>query len=151
MSADYDLLIRGEIVKRKFIPDNIALYQRWLDKHDGKRVQFGLSKERKMRSNPQLAYYWGVLIVVCMAEHGVRGERAKNQYHENFLINVAQPMLIDKLSRLVREDVKLAILPSTGGFTVEEMTDYIRRCQDYAHREWGVNVPDIDHVAIRRR
>jgi hypothetical protein len=151
MSADYDLLVRGEIVNRKFCPDNFILYQRWLDKHEGKRVQYGLSRERNERSNPQLAFYWGVLIVACMAEHGVRGEKAKNQYHENFLIRIARPMLIDKLSRFIRADVSLEILPSTSGFSVEEMTEYITRCQDYAHREWGVNVPDIDHVALRKR
>lgn len=150
--SDYDILIRGEIVKRKFVPDNVVAYQTWLDKHDGKRVQFALSRERKKRSNAQLEYYWGALIWECCKVTGlVPTERNKQLFHETFLMRVAKPMIDILHSRALRQVVEVERVPSTGFFDASEMSEYIERCKDYAAREWNVHVPDIDNVKLKGR
>lgn len=152
MSDDYDILIRGEIVKRKFVPDNVVLYQNWLDKHDGKRVQFALSRERKKRSNAQLEYYWGALIFECNKARGEEHiERNKEAIHGHFQRKVLLPYLVELESRSFRSDQELLTPVSTGALTSEQMTEYIERCKDYAARKWNVHVPDINLVKLKGR
>lgn len=149
--SGHALVVRGEVVHRVFVPDNLLFYQRWLDKHEGQRVEFTLEREQRIRSNPQLAYYWGVLIWECCQQLGLQPtESNKQDFHHHFLEHVAKPMLIDRMSRYVRKGVKLDRGPSTGEFTVEEMTEYIERCKDLAAMPpWNVHVPSIDQVKIK--
>ncbi len=94
---------------------------------------------------PQLHFYWGVLIAECVGWSGADPD----DFHEEFKEKVMRPMLERRIHVGLPNGKRLQGRPTTTTFSLDEMSSYISRCKDYAFHEWGVEVPDIDHVSMR--
>lgn len=153
----HDLVFNGEIYKGRFVPDDPARYSRTIERLEGKRARFVVGTEPRKRSDDQRAYYWAAIIrTVAIELHGDEYDRdSENEVHEHLLHTVLLRMLPERWlkERRTRRGVKFVLesRPSTSDLSREEMTAYISRAKDYVLREWGVTVPDIDHVSLPKR
>jgi hypothetical protein len=113
------LVFDGRVKKGRFIPDDSERYS--------------------------MNYYWGVLIAECVAWSGADPD----DFHDEFKEKVLRPMLERRIHVGLPNGMHLGGQPTTTTLSMKEMTTYISRCKDYAFHEWGVEVPDIDHVSMR--
>ena len=139
------LIFDGVVKKGRFLPDDPDMLRNAFRSREGKRSRLTFGAVPRGRSIPQLKYYWGVLIEECVKWSGADPD----DFHEEFLEQVMRPMLERKLFIGLPNGKRLQGRPTTTTLTLEEMTEYISRCKDYAYQEWEVEVPDIDHVSMR--
>lgn len=143
-------VFRGEIFKGAFIPDDYARYTHALERHEGKRVELTLGKEKRDRSDSQLAYYWKIVIrTVAIELFGDEYDAdAEDDIHAELLREVLVNMLPDRFVRKTKKGW-VASRPSTGQLSLEEMSAYIDRAKDYVLREWGISLPERQDVRFK--
>lgn len=89
------------------------------------------AKELKMRSLPQLKYYWGVIIKTLSDELGYR----EDEMHE-----VLKMMFLSTIKLVsTKEGIKeIRIARSTGECTTSEIEDYYSTIRQWASIEMGI-------------
>jgi hypothetical protein len=107
---------------------------------EGTRLELILRKYKRLVTNDQRGYYWGVVVPI-LAEYF--GHDNKQDMHEDLKIyfNPAQ-------SRINPEDI-------VGGSTTKLSSEnfygaensYVKRIVRWAAQEYGINIPDPDEVA----
>jgi len=148
----YSHAFRGELHSRRFIPDDWPRYSRVLDHLEGKRVELIVGKEPRQRSDSQLAYYWAAVIrTVALETAGDEYDKdVEADIHDHLLREVLVPMMPERFLRASKRGRAIRSRPSTGVLSLEEMAEYVGRCKDYVLREWGIQIPEIEHVSLRR-
>lgn len=103
----------------------------------GKRVTIILKQYRKIRSSPQNAYYWCVVIPAILAMFRELGNDADSDDVHEFL-----KMRVGKLAQayVLPGDKVLRALGSTTKLTTIEFEDYLTKCRAFA-AEYGVIIP----------
>lgn len=141
----HTLKFDGAVKGGRFIPEDSQRFKKALMSREGKASQLTLGPIPRGRSDAQLRFYWGVLID---AVHQWSGNDP-DFIHDEFLQEVARPLLGRRLNIALPNGKHLTKRASTGEFSKDEMTTYIGLCRDYAYNEWQVEVEDIDHVSMR--
>lgn len=123
-----------EVNKQGAIPSEIIDAVR---KMIGKRVTIVLKQYRKIRSNPQNAYYWSVVIPAIVDMFRESGNDADSDDVHEFL-----KMRVGKLAQayVLPGDKVLRALGSTTKLTTMEFEIYLEKCRAFA-AEYGVVIP----------
>lgn len=141
----HTLKFDGAVKGGRFIPEDSQRFKKALMSREGKASQLTLGPIPRGRSDPQLRFYWGVLIDACRLATGAEPD----DFHEEFKEKVLRPFLERRTWKALPNGKHLLGRPSTGALSLDEMTTYIGLCRDYAYGEWDVEVEDIDHVSMR--
>lgn len=102
-----------------------------------------IEKHRKAGSAKQRGYYFGV-VVEAFADHwGVEADDAHELLKQHCNKKIVE--VVNKETGVVEE---VTIGASTAGFTSEQWTLYIERCQRWGATDWGfvVPAPDPEHM-----
>ena len=93
------------------------------------------TKESKMRSLPQLRYYWAVLVKTLSDELGY----TSTEMHE-----ILKMMFLSELKILkTKEGIKEIRIPrSTGDCETTEIEDYYSRIREWASISMGIWLPE---------
>ena len=106
---------------------------------EGKDILLTIQLKRKVRSNPQNAYYWGV-IVECWKHllKETQGEiYSKDETHEFLKVNFNYQEVVDEQTGVVLRTVK-----STTANSTTEMEEYHLKCRQAYQQLFGFNIPE---------
>lgn len=122
----------GEDLSLKYL--NIAAVKTHLLKMKGKTVQITIEERKKRRSNPQNAYYHGVVLKMIADFCGYRGEDEIAGIHEEL-----KRKFLPKIGNL-------NITKSTSSLNTEEFSSFIENVRRWAAEELGIYIPDPNEV-----
>lgn len=129
-------------VKNGKLTSNRDLIEEAIELYEGKQVKLTIGLCYKKRSNPQNAYYFGVIV-----EHWtniIREEWAevwgKEDVHHFLKSNLNYEELVDEETGLILRKPKSTTENST--FTQE---DYHKACRDLAYNMFGYEIPLPEH------
>jgi hypothetical protein len=128
------------ITAGKLIFDTPTEVQEHIRKLEGKEVEVIIKKHRKLRTDPQMAYYWGVVVKLLSEYTGYEAEEMHEILKDQFA-----PLKEVKLGK----EVKMIHGCTHDLFTDNFFTDYIERIQRWAAQELGVVIPDPPRVDIQ--
>lgn len=117
-----------------FNPD---LLKRWAEDHKGKDIIIDIEVRTGKRSNPQNAYYWGVVIMMVQA--------ALNEYGNEFTRQETHEFLKAKFNFKeveVSEGHYLDIPVSTTKLDTVGFMEYILKIQQFGSEMLGIVIPD---------
>jgi len=97
---------------------------------DGDMIAMTIGKDKKYRSNPQLRYYFAVLVKYLSEHLGYHVD----EMHD-ILKHLFNPKLIDK------NGICVEIGGSTGDLKTDEMEDYLSRIRMWASADLNLYIP----------
>ena len=109
---------------RQAIQDHYKLFK------DGDLISMTIAKHRKFRTDPQLKYYFGVVVKVLSDELGYHVD----EMHE-LLKHMFNPKMIDVKGYCVE------LGGSTGDLKTNEMEDYMSRIRMWASSDLSIFIP----------
>ena len=117
--------------QRKPLAEAIASFE-------GKEIEISIRKAKKIRSNPQNSFYWGV--VVPIVKSGLDGNGIKattEQTHELLKLRFLKSDLVNEATGEAWQTVK-----STTELTTSEFMDYLAEITQFSAEFLGVQIPD---------
>lgn len=105
-------------------------FKELLERFEGKKIIFGLDKQKDLRTVSQNKYYWGVLIDGVAQETGQDPESIHDHLKDKFL---RIPMEIN--------GKRYYKVKSTSSLSTNEFIDYVENCRQYVQQEFGLFVP----------
>lgn len=130
--------VKGGVLRR-----NRTTIKDAIKSFEGKDVTITIQLKRKTRSNPQNAYYWGV-IVECWKHllKETQGEiYSKEETHEFLKVNFNYQEVVNEQTGVVLRTVK-----STTANSTTEMEEYHLRCRQAAEQLFGFNIPEPNEI-----
>lgn len=110
---------------------------RWVRTHRDSQVVLSISTKVKRRSNPQNAYYWGVIIPMV--------QEAMNSFGNDFDAEEVHEFLKKEFNweeKNVGEGYFIKVPRSTTRLTTVEFSIYKERIQEFASSVLGIYIPD---------
>lgn len=108
---------------------------------EGKEIELTIQRKRKVRSNPQNAFYWGVVIPIV--QDGLKdatGEvRDLNSIHYQILLPLLAPQR--EIVNIETGEVITERLTSSE-MTTTEFSEYVMEIQAWGAEFLGVNIPN---------
>lgn len=126
----WGVIEKGDIVYEH--PDRRDYYIKNLK--DGLRIVEVLKPAKKLRSNNQNSYYWGVVISLIAEEIGISVDEAHDL------------MKIQFLKKRISE--KLWTVRSTASLNTLEFEDYLANVKRFASMELNIIIPDPNNLEI---
>tara|TARA_R110000868_G_scaffold275059_1_gene534731 strand:+ start:47 stop:487 length:441 start_codon:yes stop_codon:yes gene_type:complete len=126
-------VLNGKLVSnRKPLNDFIATFE-------GKEITITVAKKKKKRSNPQNAFYWGV--VVPIVKNGLLeiGYKLSNERTHDFL---KERFLKEDLANEETGEVIGSISRHTSELTTSQFMEYLAEIQQFSAEFLGVQIPD---------
>lgn len=127
-------IIKGKVLKGKFIPNDITAFKLSFCKHEGKEVEVTVKRKTTKRSNNQNRYYWGVVIHLLSDVSGY----TPDQMHDA----LRYELLRDKTK------VELPIIKSTTELSTIEMEAYLEDCRGLGAQHYGIYIPLPNEVEL---
>lgn len=115
---------------------NQAALNQWRINNAGKDIVLSLKIKRKTRSNPQNAYYWGVVVPLITEAFNKFGNDFKEEETHEFLkakFNARQLEVID--------GHHIDVPQSTSKLDTKEFMTYIEQIQQFASMLLGIYIP----------
>jgi hypothetical protein len=107
---------------------------------EGKDIEITIQRKRKVRSNPQNAYYWGV--VLPLVQSGLidaTGEtRDLNSIHYQILLpllSINREIVNTDTGQVINEKI------TSSEMTTTEFSEYILSIQKWSSEFLGINIP----------
>jgi len=125
----FDGRVEDGIIKLKDEP----FYFRYLNSLNGKDIELIIRERNLVRTSPQNAYYWAVVVELIAEELGYDKEEA----HEAL-----------KFKFLRKHSGKLPSVRSTTDLDTKEFEDYVEKIRRFAAEELNINIPDPNQVEI---
>lgn len=126
-------IIKGKVIKGKFIPNDIIAFKLSFCKHEGKEVEVTVKRKTSKRSNSQNKYYWGVVIELISDYTGY----TPNETHDYL-----------RLKCLIKENEGgFKTLKSTTELSTVEMEKYLEDCRRDASLH-GIYIPLPNEVDL---
>ena len=110
----------GKVEKGKQIFDNPHRYLVHTLKFEGKRFEIVLRAPKKQRSNPQNAYYWGVVIEILKT------------YLEGYTAEEIHEALKIKFASRHDPETGLVVVESTAGMDTKRFNEYFEAIKQWA-------------------
>lgn len=107
---------------------NIGQWTRYMKTLEGVDCEIKVTKYRRRRSNPQNAYFHGVVCVLLGEHWGYTTEEAKSAIKGEFL--------------KVYPENKPPYTRSTADLNTEEFNQFLEAVKIWAADEWNVYIPD---------
>lgn len=105
---------------------------------ENKQIEVTIKRKRKTRSNPQNAYYWGVVIPLLV-------DGIYNQWGEYQSKEQAHELLKERFcfNEVVNEDTGevIKLKKSTTYLTTVEMEIYLEQCRQFLNEWFGITAP----------
>lgn len=120
---------RGKVVKGKFIPNNPTAFRLEFAKREGKDIDVSVNPHKKHRSNPQNAYYWGIVIDIISGATGFTPKESHDAMRVKFLTDMQGD---------------LPRVKSTTELSTVEFMDYVAQIQQFGAEYLEVYIPDPD-------
>ena len=114
---------------------NVAKLKTHLLKLKGLTVEVTVERRRKVRSNEQLNYYWGVVLQSIADECGYREREEIQGLHEELK------------KKFLPLKGKLQIATSTGSLNTVEFNDYIEKVRAWASEYLSLYIPDPSEIS----
>lgn len=133
----------GKIVKAEFLVDDYQADQRhaYLQGLEGQRVDEIIGKYQQPKTNPQLAYFHGVVCEVASEVSGYTKEEVKGLLKGEFLTKYV----------LGPTGKNIAWVPSLEGLKKDEMSEFIDNCIILIAKHWHAVVPPPDEVSYQEQ
>jgi len=130
-----ELQFIGKVEGSKFLPENATAFINHVQGYEGKQVCVTLKRksERKIRSDNENRYYWGVVVKILANEWGFlpsEGLRVHSIIKEQFLV---EP--VEVRGKILKEEV------STSTLTTVEFESLMSTIREWASVEFGVYIP----------
>lgn len=119
--------------------DNPAKYRVLLGRLKCDRVTVTIEKEAKAGSAKQRGYYFAVIVPAFAEYWGVDDDDAHDLLKAN-----CNKKTIEVVNKQTGEVEEQTVAGSTAGFTAEQWTLYIDRCQRWGATDFGFVVPEAD-------
>ena len=106
---------------------------------EGKDIEVRIQKRKKHRTNPQNAYYWGVVVPLIQEAIKDLGDVWEAQkVHDLLRLKFLEVVKIDEETG----EELLRTIRSTTELSTVEFIEYIDQCRQWAAEFLWVNIPD---------
>lgn len=109
---------------------NTAKIKTHLLQFRGQTVEVTVERRRKLRTQEQNAYYWGVVVKMIADECGYRTAEEQQGVH------------VALREKFLPRKGKLQIASSTAALDTAQFTDYIEQVRQWAAEDLGIYIPD---------
>lgn len=110
------------------------------------RVRITIQPDRRRRTNPQNAYYWGVVIphvIAGLQDAGNGWLSAKNEQHcQTVHKMLAEKFLDNGTEMILPTGEKFKGDPSTSGLDTMEFSDYVEKIRAWSVEFFNLYIPD---------
>ncbi len=120
-------------------PADPVAWRSYLSRQKGRDVWVVVTRQTKLHSDSQRAYYFGVEVDMVAAEIGESKEETHELLKEKFLPRRRIELLNGKF---------LEMPPSTKPLTSEQMAEYITAIKVWAATFLGLSIPDPNEVEV---
>ena len=126
-------VVNGKLVSnRKPIQEAIATFE-------GKEIEISICKAKKKRSNPQNAFYWGVVVPIVRNGLIEIGYKLTNERTHDFL---KERFLKEELVNEETGELLGSVSKSTASLTTTQFMEYMADINQFAAEFLGVTIPD---------
>lgn len=130
---------RGRIVNGLLCMENADEYQAYLSTLEGREVAVVVTRWTRTTSNPQYAYYYGVVLKLLSDHTGFTRDEMDDILKDMFLYEYATL----PSGQLIRKKISKTVV------TTKEFAEFIEEVKRWASIELGVVIPDPDEVEYR--
>ena len=132
-----DKIHRGRIKRGKFSPNEPSAFRLQIAKMEGKQIEVIVRLPKKIRSDPQRKYYFGVVVPILSEYTGFTKEEMHLELKRLFLSEEVKG-----------KKVTLLKTRSTTELTTVEFMGYIAEIQQWASESFDLYIPDPDEVEL---
>lgn len=112
-------------------------FRMYLQKFEGREIEFVLGPIKRGRTNPQNNWYWGVLVAMIADEMGVLPDQAHEMLKWKFLkVGVEY------------KGKRYEVAKSSANLSTKEFGDFCDRIRDWASQELNLYIPAPDEVIL---
>ncbi len=132
----------GCITNGEFVVDDFQIEQRdaYLTGLEGLKVEEIIQRPEESKTNPQLAYFHGVVCEIASEASGYTKEEVKGLLKGEFLTRyVTGP-----------RGNQIAWVPSLEGMKKHEMSEFIENCIILIAKHWHAVVPPPDEIVLNK-
>lgn len=108
---------------------------------EGQQVVVTIEKAKKKRSNPQNAFYWGVVLPIL--QHGFKEATGEFRTAENLHYKILLP-LFSPVNEIVNKDTGESVIEklTSSDMTTTQFCEFILEIQKWSAEFLGVTIPD---------
>lgn len=132
------LTFHSDVRNDRLQPNVSKLIAAAIKEHNGKRVTITIDRCRKTRSNPQNAYYWGVVLPIIKQAYLDTGWRKNiEDIHAELRVMFSRKEVANELTG------EIATLPcSTTELSTSQFMEYLAEIGQWAAEELGCYIPE---------
>lgn len=127
----------AKIENGKLILDEPAVFDLWLSFSEGKNVEVVVSRKKRAKTQPQLAYYWAVVVKMIADETGDDTDSTHSLLKSMHL----------KSYKIVNKK-RYTVIGSVSKLTTVRMIEYLDKCKRWAAQELNIYIPDPSKVNL---
>ncbi len=129
--------ILGSVKGGKFVADDHAMFKRAFYSHEGRKVSVTVKRFTKRRSDPQNAFYWGVVVKMIGEQIGESDPQTVHEY-----LKAVHNYRIQAIG-----NKEIRIPQSTANLTTVEFQEYLDRVTRWAADFLALYIPEPGEVA----
>lgn len=133
----------GIVENSKFKPHTPTLFKQIFVGFEGKNIEVEVNEYHLPRSNPQNAYYWGVVVnLTTLAINDLGNEFTEEQTHDLFkqLFLSEKKTLANKGTGEVL--IEKEFTKSTASLNTKEFEVYLSKCKQWCAETLDLEIPD---------
>lgn len=120
---------------------NRALIKEAVESFEGKEIEVTIQRKRKHRSNPQNAFYWGVVLPIV--QEGLKDATGEVRDMNSIHYQIILPLVAPKREILNKQTGEVITETMTSSeMTTTEFMEFILSIQQWAAEFLGVTIPD---------
>jgi len=135
--TDFVPIFNGDVKNGKLILKEMDGFRIWMDGLEGQKVQVIVRKPRKIRSQKENKYYWGVVVEMISLETG----QDKDTIH-----NVLKDLFLKE--RVILKNKEYEVIKSTAGLTTTQFEEFLVKCRQWGSVELNLYIPEPNEVEL---
>lgn len=130
--------VYGKVQNNKFIPNSLELFIGAFKDFEGKNIELSIRQNSDSRTNPQNAYYWGVVLKLISESTGYTDDELHVIFKQKYLIDN------ERLLDVARKKIIDSNIPylSTTQLNSVEFNEFLEKIKNFASLELGIYIPD---------
>lgn len=126
----------GTVVDGKLALEKPGQFKQYVAKLKGD-VQLTITRRKKLRTNAENSYYWGVVVAMVAEEMGLIPDEAHDYLKGLFL----------KMGVEVKGK-RYEVVRSTAILSTEEFEEYVTKCRNWAGVELHIYIPEPNETVV---
>lgn len=135
--SKFSMNFKGKVINGRFFPFDIDSYETFLHSLEDREVVATIGEFKKDRTDPQLRYYWGVVVRLISETTGY----SKDEVH-----SILGTMFLKDSMEFNGKNY--TVIKSISSIKSDAFSEYIEQCKAWASMEISCYIPDAERVSV---